>query len=146
MPESVRDRPTRAHEYLFLFTKSERYYYDHEAIKEPSDDGSGKRNRRSLWAVNTEPCKDAHFATFPPKLIEPCIMAGSKPGDYVLDPFFGSGTVGLVCQRTRRKYLGIELHPEYVELATNRLSKYEQQLKLNLDLSDDKHLSARVAD
>ncbi len=100
MPESVKDRPTRAHEYIFLFTRSERYYYDHEAIKEPSDNGTGKRNRRPVWDVNTEPCKDAHFATFPPKLIEPCILAGSRPGDYVLDPFFGAGTVGLVCRES----------------------------------------------
>lgn len=132
MPESVKDRPTRAHEYIFLFTRSERYYYDHEAIKELSDNGTGTRNRRSVWDVNTEPCKDAHFATFPPKLIEPCILAGSRLGDYVLDPFFGAGTVGLVCQRIRRKYIGIELNPEYVELAASRLSKHEQQLKLNL--------------
>ena len=132
MPESVKDRPTRAHEYIFLFTRSERYYYDHEAIKELSDNGTGMRNRRSVWDVNTEPCKDAHFATFPPKLIEPCVLAGSRLGDYVLDPFFGAGTVGLVCQKTRRKYIGIELHPEYVELAVSRLSKYEQQLELNL--------------
>jgi len=132
MPESVKDRPTRSHEYIFLFTRSERYYYDHEAIKELSDNGTGTRNRRSVWDVNTEPCKNAHFATFPPKLIEPCILAGSRLGDYVLDPFFGAGTVGLVCQRIRRKYIGIELHPEYVELAASRLSEHEQQLKLNL--------------
>ncbi len=132
MPESVKDRPTRAHEYIFLFTRNERYYYDNEAIKEPSGNGTGKRNRRSVWDINTEPCKDAHFATFPPKLIEPCILAGSRPGDYVLDPFFGAGTVGLVCQRNRRKYVGIELHPEYVKLAVSRLSKHEQQLKLDL--------------
>lgn len=144
MPESVKDRPTRAHEYIFLFTKSERYYYDHEAVKEPSD--HGKRNRRSVWAVNTEPCKDAHFATFPPRLIEPCVLAGSRPGDYVLDPFFGSGTVGLVCQKANRQYIGIELHPEYVELAVKRLSKHEQQLTLNLDASDAKHSGTRVAD
>lgn len=132
MPESVKDRPTRAHEYIFLFTKNERYYYDHEAVKEPSDDRNQRRNRRSVWDVNTEPSKDAHFATFPAKLIEPCILAGSRPGDYVLDPFFGSGTVGIVCQRTERKYIGIELHPEYVELATRRLSECERQLELGL--------------
>ncbi len=133
MPESVKDRPTRAHEYIFLFTRSERYYYDHEAIREPGGNGARKRNRRSVWDVNTEATKDAHFATFPPRLIEPCILAGSRLGDYVLDPFFGTGTVGLVCQKTGRKYIGIELHPEYVELAASRLSKNERQLKLDLD-------------
>ena len=133
MPESVKDRPTRAHEYIFLFTRNERYYYDHEAIREPGGNGARQRNRRSVWDVNTEPTKDAHFATFPPKLIEPCILAGSRPGDYVLDPFFGTGTVGLVCQKTGRKYIGIELHPEYVDLAASRLSMNEQQLKLDLD-------------
>ena len=146
MPESVKDRPTRAHEYIFLFTRSERYYYDHEAIKEPGGNNARKRNRRSVWDVNTEPTKDAHFATFPPKLIEPCILAGSRPGDYVLDPFFGTGTVGLVCQKTGRKYIGIELHPEYVELAAGRLSKHERQLELNLKVHDDRSPRARTAD
>jgi len=121
MPESVKDRPTRSHEYIFMFSKSERYYYDHETVKEDRDDGKGKRNRRSVWDVNTEPFKEAHFATFPPKLIEPCILAGSRAGDYVLDPFFGSGTVGVVCERLHRNYVGIELHPEYIRIATQRL-------------------------
>lgn len=121
MPESVKDRPTRSHEYIFMFSKNERYYYDYEAIKELTDDGQGKRNRRSVWDVNTEPFKEAHFATFPPKLIEPCILAGSRQGDYVLDPFFGSGTVGVVCKQLRRNYIGIELHPDYITLAAKRL-------------------------
>ena len=146
MPESVKDRPTRAHEYIFLFTKCERYYYDNEAIKEQRDNGKGKRNRRSVWDVNTEPYKDAHFATFPPRLIEPCILAGSRPDDYVLDPFFGAGTVGLVCQKVRRKFIGIELHPEYVELAASRLSRHEQQLKLNLRLDGYNPTVTRTAD
>ena len=146
MPESVKDRPTRAHEYIFLFTRNERYYYDHNAIREPGGNGARKRNRRSVWDVNTEPTKDAHFATFPPKLIEPCILAGSRPGDYVLDPFFGTGTVGLVCQKTGRKYIGIELHPEYVELAVARLSKHERQLELNLEVGDDRTSRARTTD
>jgi hypothetical protein len=93
MPESVKDRPTRSHEYLFLLTKSERYYYDNRAITE----GNG-RNRRTVWSVPTQAFHGAHFATFPPRLIEPCILSSSRPGDYVLDPFFGSGTVGVVCQ------------------------------------------------
>jgi len=122
MPESVKDRPTRSHEYIFMFSKNERYYYDHESVKEPRDDGKGRRNRRSVWDVNTEPFKDAHFATFPSKLIEPCIFAGSRKGDYVLDPFFGSGTVGVVCNRLGRNYIGIELHPEYIALAVKRIA------------------------
>lgn len=121
MPESVKDRPTRSHEYLFMLTKNEQYYFDQEAIAEDRFDGRGKRNKRSVWDVNTEAFKDAHFATFPPKLIEPCILASSREGDYVLDPFFGAGTVGLVCERLRRNYVGIELHPEYVKLALRRL-------------------------
>lgn len=104
MPESVKDRPTRAHEYLFLLSKSERYYYDHEAVKENG------RNRRTVWSVPTKPFHGAHFATFPPELIVPCIEAGSRPGDFVLDPFFGSGTVGVVCSTLNRQYIGIELN------------------------------------
>ncbi len=120
MPESVKDRPTRAHEYLFMLTKNERYYYDYEAIREPGLNGK-LRNKRSVWEVNTQPFAGAHFATFPPKLIEPCIRASSRAGDFVLDPFFGSGTVGLVCQDLQRPYVGVELNPEYVSLAAERL-------------------------
>lgn len=120
MPESVKDRPARSHEFLFMFTKSERYYYDWKAVREPSDSG-GLRNRRSVWNVNTRPFAGAHFATFPPELIRPCIQASTQPGDYVLDPFFGSGTVGLVCQQEDRKYVGIELNPDYVALSVKRL-------------------------
>lgn len=121
MPESVKDRPTRAHEYIFMLTKSEKYYYDYRAVTELN--GGGKpRNRRSVWDINTQPFPDAHFATFPPDLVAPCILASTRVGDYVLDPFFGSGTVGLVCERLRRNYIGIELHPEYVKMATRRLS------------------------
>ena len=116
MPESVKDRPTRAHEYLFLLTKSVKYYYNHANIKEPNG-----RNRRTVWSIPTEPFPGAHFATFPPKLVEPCVMAGSKPGDWILDPFFGSGTVGVVCEEQRRNYVGIELNPEYVEIALQRI-------------------------
>ncbi|MEO1090042.1 MAG: site-specific DNA-methyltransferase [Pseudomonadota bacterium] len=120
MPESVKDRPTRAHEYLFMFTKSERYYYDHAAVKEPNG-----RNCRSVWNIHTQGFPGAHFATFPPKLIEPCIRASSRAEDYVLDPFFGSGTTGVVAQQLGRKYIGIELHPEYVALAASRLAADE---------------------
>jgi len=120
-PESVKDRPTRAHEYLFLFSKSEKYYYDGEAIKEPSNSGGELRNRRTVWAINTEPFPGAHFATFPPKLIEPCILAATAAGDRVLDPFLGSGTVGEVCLRLKRRFLGIELKEEYAAMARRRL-------------------------
>ena len=96
-PESVKDRPTRAHEYVFLFSKSERYFYDREAIQEPANGSMKKRNRRSVWSINTEPYPGAHFATFPRALVTPCVQAGSETGDIVLDPFFGSGTVGQVC-------------------------------------------------
>lgn len=120
MPESVKDRPTRSHEYLFMFTKSEKYFYDWQAVREKADSG-GLRNRRSVWNVNTKPFSGAHFATFPTELIIPCIQASTEPGDFVLDPFFGSGTVGLVCQTENRQYLGVELNPEYVAIAVERL-------------------------
>lgn len=126
MPESVKDRPTRAHEYIFLLSKSEKYYYDYQAVMEVS--GKKRRNRRSIWNINTQPFPEAHFATFPPTLIEPCILAGSKEGDYVLDPFFGSGTVGIVCEWHRRNYIGIELHPEYISIAARRLSIQENSI------------------
>jgi len=119
-PESVKDRPTSAHEYLFLFSRAERYHYDHEAVRERAD-GGGLRNRRSVWAVNTEAFPEAHFATFPPALIEPCILAGSEPDDLVLDPFFGSGTVGVLCTKLHRRFLGIELNEDYAALAKQRL-------------------------
>lgn len=119
-PESVKDRPTRCHEYLFLFTKSERYYYDHEAIKEPSTAG-GYKNRRSVWNINTEAFPGAHFATFPVTLVEPCILAGTETGDTVFDPFFGSGTVGAVCSKLGRKFVGVELNEEYAAMAFKRL-------------------------
>ena len=117
MPESVRDRPTRSHEYLFMFTKSERYFYDRATILEENG-----RNRRSVWNVHTQGFNGAHFATFPPKLVEPCILASSRPGDFILDPFFGSGTVGTVASENERHYIGIELNPAYVQLAAERLS------------------------
>jgi DNA modification methylase len=156
MPESVRDRCTKAHEYIFLLSKSERYFYDHEASKEPavSEKPAGNkrhkyadayntgaseehrtkaglvalagvewetRNRRSVWTVATKPYKGAHFATFPPALIEPCILAGSRPGDIVLDPFMGSGTTASVALQHGRQYLGCELNPEYGPLQQQRI-------------------------
>ncbi|WP_413775190.1 DNA-methyltransferase [Hymenobacter weizhouensis] len=122
-PESVKDRPTQSHEYLFLLTKSENYYYDHAAIVEPTQDGKATRNRRTVWPVNTEPYRGAHFAVFPPALIAPCIKAGSPVGGHVLDPFFGTGTVGETSLRLRRNCTGVELNPEYAALAETRLQK-----------------------
>ena len=157
MPESVTDRPTKAHEYLFLLSKRPRYYYDAEAIRETAihegrivkaygdgaKNGTGAtdtndrrtaagftqhdtevngRNRRSVWTVATRPYAGAHFATFPPKLIEPCVLAGSRPGDLVLDPFAGAGTTGLVAGEHGREFVGVELNPEYAEMARARLA------------------------
>jgi len=152
MPESVRDRCTKAHEYIFLLSKSPRYFFDHEAIKEPAihagvtvksrgkyDDGTGKaiagyethvvgerlvadkRNRRSVWTVATRPYKGAHFATFPPALIEPCILAGSRPGDIVLDPFGGSGTTSGVAILHGRSSVLCEINPKYAALVPDRV-------------------------
>jgi len=157
MPESVRDRCTKAHEYMFLLSKSERYFFDSEAMKEPATnagkrvtlgaksfakrqaDGAGvapsgngladhydvpeTRNRRSVWTVTTRPYKGAHFATFPPALIEPCVLAGSRAGDAVLDPFMGSGTTAAVALQHGRAYLGCELNPEYGALQQERIAR-----------------------
>ncbi|MDR1262979.1 MAG: site-specific DNA-methyltransferase [Oscillospiraceae bacterium] len=115
MPESVKDRPTRSHEYIFMFTKSEKYYYDSVSVREDN------RNRRTVWNVNTSPFPEAHFATFPPKLVIPCVLSSSKEKEFILDPFFGSGTVGEVAQKNGRKFIGIELNPEYIAIAKKRL-------------------------
>ena len=156
MPESVRDRCTKSHEYLFLLTKQPRYYYDHIAIKEPvaavslqraksgwkTDRPSAKlgkegidveemgirfvnpegRNKRDVWFIPTGSFKGAHFAVMPEKLVEPCILAGSKEGDIVLDPFTGSGTVAVVALRHQRNFVGIELSPEYAQIAEKRIT------------------------
>jgi DNA modification methylase len=121
-PESVKDRPTRAHETIFLLTKSEDYYYDFKAVQEKGVNGSMK-NKRTVWSIQSEPLKDAHFATFPTKLVEPCILAGSKENDFILDPFFGSGTTGLVAAQKGRPFIGIEIKPEYINIAKKRLGK-----------------------
>jgi site-specific DNA-methyltransferase (adenine-specific) len=123
MPESVKDRPTRSHEYIFLFSKSPRYYYDPGSVSERNG-----RNRRTIWSIPTEPFPGAHFATFPPALVEPCILAGSTPDSWVLDPFFGSGTVGVVAEQFGRKYVGIELNRGYAELALKRIRSAERLL------------------
>lgn len=120
-PESVRDRPTMSHEYVFLLSKSEKYYYDHDSIKETSKLTGKKRNKRTVWSVNTEPFSDAHFATFPRNLIIPMIQASSKEGDFILDPFFGSGTVGEVCSLFKREFHGIEINESYIEIAKKRI-------------------------
>jgi site-specific DNA-methyltransferase (cytosine-N4-specific) len=122
MPESVKDRPTRSHEYLFMLTREEKYAYHPDAVKEPTQDG-GNRNRRTVWNINTSPSGGAHIASFPEELVEPCILSSSKSGDFVLDPFCGSGTVGLVCRRLERQFIGIELNPDYVSEANQHLGK-----------------------
>ena len=184
MPESVTDRCTKAHEYIFLLTKSARYYYDNEAVKEPQicsdprliksgivrsreygystkenelrtgnrkyDDVpinyagngtnvkghkgnsmntlDGKRNKRSVWTVAAKPFKGAHFATFPPDLIEPCILAGSAADTLVLDPFSGAGTTGVVAVQHGRRYIGIELNPVYLEMSRKRIQLVRDSL------------------
>ncbi|MFP8999151.1 DNA-methyltransferase [Pseudomonas aeruginosa] len=169
MPESVRDRCTKAHEYVFMLTKSPRYYYDHEAVKEdavsehPSGNGfkrdaresyknldgtargndeqwtgvGGKRNRRSVWTVPTAGFKGAHFATFPPDLIRPCVLAGAPRGGLVLDPFGGAGTTALVAMQEGRRSVLIELNPEYAAIARNRLDTAWLEGAAQLDLLHD---------
>ncbi len=121
-PESVKDRVTVSHEYLFMFSKSENYYFDQDAIRETTADGRAKKNKRTIWSINTEPCKEAHFAVFPRALVRPCILAGSPQDGLVLDPFFGSGTVGVVSIETGRKCVGVEAKPEYIEIAKSRIN------------------------
>lgn len=127
-PESVKDRFTVAHEYLFLFSKSEHYYFDQEAIKERTTDGNGLKNKRTVWSINTEPCPDAHFAVFPKGLIRPCILAGSRPNDVILDPFYGAGTVGIISKELKRRCVGIELKEEYIDIADKRTSAVQPAL------------------
>ena len=178
MPESVKDRCTKSHEYIFLFSKQSKYYFDYEAIKEPAvgfnnivpagskgtlrpnsrlrkgnsrtfrgggvytkgqsfnnsaeimreshgnnENMTGLRNKRSVWTVATQGYKEAHFATFPEKLIEPCVLAGSRDGGIILDPFIGSGTTAVVAKKHNRGFIGIELNPEYAEMARRRLEE-----------------------
>lgn len=127
-PESVKDRVTVSHEYLFMLTKSEKYYFNQVGIKEPTSDGKGAKNKRTVWSINTEPCKEAHFAVFPRDLVRPCIIGGSPEGGLVLDPFFGSGTVGVVAIETGRKCVGIEAKVEYVDIAKNRINNSAKML------------------
>jgi DNA modification methylase len=127
-PESVKDRFTVAHEYLFLFSKSEKYFFDQDAIKEPTVDGNGLKNKRSVWSINTEPFPEAHFAVFPRALIRPCFLAGTKENDLVFDPFYGTGTVGVVAKELGRRCVGIELKKEYIEMAEKRTSVVQGDL------------------
>jgi site-specific DNA-methyltransferase (adenine-specific) len=165
LPESVTDRCTKSHEYIFLLSKSQRYYFDHEAIKEPfakehaKPSGKGKyatqaygkspqqgfskskwlneqtigRSRRSVWSIATHAYKEAHFAVYPPKLIEPCVLAGCPEGGTAFDPFTGSGTTALVALQHNRRFIGTELNPEYIALAEKRLSAVQPLLKGEVD-------------
>lgn len=160
MPESVTDRCTKAHEYIFLMSKTPKYHYDHASIKEsaktapsvrdkhgenyqadyPDGDrfspgervwgADGKRNRRSVWTVSLKPFRGAHFATFPTSLIEPCVLAGCPVGGVVLDPFNGAGTTGLVAMKHARRYIGIELNEKYADITMTRLGLFSESIKL----------------
>ena len=156
MPESVKDRCTKSHEYLFLLSKNKKYFYDNEAIKEPAKDwgtrdrSNGKyhnegtglsphtgltksyrtKNKRSVWSITNKPYKGAHFAVYPPDLIEPCILAGSEEGDIILDPFLGSGTTAMVAKKHNRAYIGCELHKDYASLQTDRINSIPNKLPL----------------
>lgn len=129
MPESIGDRCTKAHEYIFLLSKNRKYYFNQ--IKEScssSNVDNFMRNKRSVWTVSPKPFKGAHFATFPPELIRPCVLAGSRIGGVVLDPFVGSGTTGLVAAQHGREFVGIEINPDYVKLAQERLLNVQQRM------------------
>jgi site-specific DNA-methyltransferase (adenine-specific) len=123
MPEKLSDRPTRNHEYIFLLSKSKRYYYDASAVLEEAV-GGGLKNRRAIWHMPRGAYRGAHFATFPEELPRICIAASTKEGDSVLDPFTGSGTTGKVAVELKRYFVGIELNPEYVQLATDRIQEF----------------------
>jgi DNA modification methylase len=123
MPESVVDRCTKAHEYLFLLSKSPTYFYDANAISTASKKTTttGRSNKRNVWSISPRAFPEAHFATFPTELVEPCVVAGCPAGGTVLDPFNGAGTTGIVALRLGRHYLGIELNAEYVEMSAKRI-------------------------
>jgi site-specific DNA-methyltransferase (adenine-specific) len=123
MPESVEDRCTKAHEYIFLLSKKPHYYYDHEAVKETTVSGGEKKNKRSVWTVNAKGYKGAHFAVYPENLIQPCVLAGCPAGGTVFDPFTGSGTTAVVALKNGRNYIGTELNSEYVQIAEARIKE-----------------------
>lgn len=127
-PEKVRDRFVRSHEHIFLFTKQDRYFFDGDAVRIPDATGDGDKLRPDVWTVPVSTYKGAHFATFPMELIEPCILAGSRPGDIVLDPFMGSGTTAAVAIRHDRQYLGCELNPGYGPLQQERIAEFAMPL------------------
>ena len=159
MPESVKDRCTKSHEYLFLLSKQQKYYFDHEAIQEDAVTeptirdknaegyqadyakgdrfspgarvfgANGKRNKRDVWTIPVKPTREAHFATYPENLVKPCVLAGSRVGGVILDPFFGSGTTGRVAVKLNRSYIGIELNPKYVEIERRRTSNIQMTLE-----------------
>jgi site-specific DNA-methyltransferase (adenine-specific) len=120
MPESVKDRPIKSHEYIFLLSKTEKYYYNFQAVMEPAKI-TKLRGLRSVWNLNTVPFHGSHNASFPVNLVLPCIKAASQQGEYILDPFFGTGTVGLACQELDRKFVGIELNGKFAKMASKRL-------------------------
>lgn len=145
LPESVKDRCTKSHEYLFMLTKSPKYYFNNEAIREPAKyagDNRGARgdsrrgtkmnsmsgttgeyrNKRDVWSIPVRPFKGAHFAVMPEALVEPCVLAASRENDTILDPFAGAGTVGVVAKRHNRSFIGIELNPEYADIANTRIA------------------------
>lgn len=126
-PESVTDRCTKAHEYLFLMAKSQRYHFDGGAIREAASDGT-TRNRRDVWSIPTKGFPGAHFAVMPEALVEPCILAGCHAGGLVLDPFAGSGTTGVVALRNARRFIGLELNPEYATMARSRMAAIPETL------------------
>ena len=156
MPESVRDRCTKSHEYIFLLSKSRKYYYNYKAIQEPTttydsnirnrdigkmNNTPGRshmnglkhnmykvRNKRDVWSVPVRPFKGAHFATFPEELIKPCVLAGSRENGIVLDPFFGSGTTGVVATKFNRDFIGVELNSDYIDIAKRRLESVQTEL------------------
>ena len=123
-PENVTDRPSRTHEYVFLLSKSEKYYYDHKAILEPSADG-GTRICRAVWEIAKTNFSGAHFAVFPEKLVERCLLATSRENDLVIDPFLGSGTTGVVSQKIGRQFVGIDLNESYCQMAKTRIEAIE---------------------
>lgn len=168
MPEAVKDRCTKSHEYLFLLAKSERYYFDAQAIREPAtsekgnartfrgggaytggrahdnsaqvkreshgnvENPTGRRNKRDVWTISTTGFRGAHFAVFPEKLVEPCILAGCPAGGVVLDPFMGSGTTGVVAKRLGRDFVGVEINPEYVKMAAARIAEVKPETNRDL--------------
>ena len=123
MPESVRDRCTKSHEYIFLLSKSQNYYFDVDSIKELTIDGNNLKRKKSVWSINKKPYKGSHFAVYPPELIIPCIKAGSEKNDIILDPFMGSGTTAMVAKELGRYYIGCELHEEYGKLMQKRIGE-----------------------